>query len=148
MSAFTEEELANMELVRTNIEGMSEHDIDKAVSPLSDDILDLDLGEEPRQGKDQIRDEMQMYFETFPDLKWEITNLFAKGNQVVLEGEGLGTRSENPRDGGPAGSRVQFYFAVVDKVRDGKIYNIKTYICGSELDSDGRVVRTWRGWPV
>ena len=75
-------------------------------------------------------------------------NLFAKGNQVVLEGEGLGTRSENPRDGGPPGSRVQFYFAVVDKVRDGKIYNIKTYICGSELDSDGRVVRTWRGWPI
>ena len=32
MSSFTEEELANMEFVRTNIEGMSEHDIDKAVS--------------------------------------------------------------------------------------------------------------------
>ena len=58
MSAFTEEELANMELVRTNIEGMSEHDIDKAVSTLSHDILDHDLGEEPRSGKDQIRDEM------------------------------------------------------------------------------------------
>ena len=51
---------------------------------------------------------MQMYFDTFPDLKWEITNLFAKGNQVVLEGEGLGTRSDNPKDGGPPGSRVQF----------------------------------------
>ena len=81
MSAFTEDELTNMELVRTNIEGMSEHDIDKAVSPLSEDILDLDLGEEPRQGKDQIRDEMNMYFETFPDLKWRITNLFAKGTK-------------------------------------------------------------------
>ena len=39
MSAFTEEELTNMELVRTNIDGMSEHDIDKAVSPLSEDII-------------------------------------------------------------------------------------------------------------
>ena len=89
-----------------------------------------------------------MYFDTFPDLKWEITNVFAKDSQVVLEAEGLGTRSESPKDGGPAGSRVQFYFAVVDKIREGKIYNIKTYICGSELDSDGRVVRPWRGWPV
>ena len=36
MSAFTEEELANMELVRTNIEGRSEHDIEKKVSPLAE----------------------------------------------------------------------------------------------------------------
>ena len=36
MSTFTEEELASMELVRTNIEGMSEHDIEKKVSLLSE----------------------------------------------------------------------------------------------------------------
>ncbi len=51
MSAFTEEELANMELVRTNIEGMSEHDIDKAVSTLSSDIVDLDLARSPAAGR-------------------------------------------------------------------------------------------------
>lgn len=132
---FTEEELANMELVRMNIEGMSEHDLEKAVTPLADDVFVHDFGEPPKTNKNQVRRALQWYFDAFPDLRWTITNVFAKGEQVVLEGEGMGTRAENA-DGGRPGTKVQFHFAVIDEVRGGKIRNIHTYVCRTELSSE------------
>ena len=130
----TEEERANIDLVRTHLEGFAEHDIERSLSVVSDDVVDEDFGEPPKNGRGELEEEIRGYLASFPDLKWSIDNIFAHGDQVLVEISGIGTRSTKAIDGGKPGTRVQFWVASVEHVREGKIDRMRAYIVQEELD--------------
>ena len=114
---YTEEERSNIALVRTHIEGFAEHDIERSLSVVSDDVVDEDFGEPPKHGRGELEEEIQGYLDSFPDLKWNIDNIFAHDDQVLVEISGIGTRSTKAIDGGKPGTRVQFWVASVEQGR-------------------------------
>ena len=131
--SYTEQELANIALVKRRIDAFSRHDIEESLSLLSDDVVDEDLGESTKHGKSEIRDEIRRYIDTFPNLQWEIMNSIAHEDQVLLEIRGYGTRSDHPLDGGKPGSRVEFYVASIQHVSNGKVDHLRAYIVRQEL---------------
>ena len=131
---YTEEERSNIALVRTHIEGFAEHDIERSLSVVSDDVVDEDFGEPPKHGRGELEEEIQGYLDSFPDLKWNIDNIFAHDDQVLVEISGIGTRSTKAIDGGKPGTRVQFWVASVEHVCEGKIDRMRAYIVQEELD--------------
>ena len=131
---YTDEEQANVALVRTHIEGFAEHDIERSLSVVSEDVVDEDFGEPPKHGRKELEEEIRGYLDSFPDLKWNIENIFAHGDEVLVEISGIGTRSATAIDGGEAGTRVQFWVASVEHVSDGKIDRMRAYIVQEELD--------------
>ena len=131
---YTEEERANIALVRTHIEGFAEHDVERSLSVVSEDVVDEDFGEPPKHGRGELEEEIRGYLDAFPDLRWNIDNIFAHDDQVLVEISGIGTRSTKAIDGGKPGTRVQFWVASVEHVHEGKIDNMRAYIVQEELD--------------
>ncbi len=72
----------------------------------------------------ELEEEIQGYLDSFPDLKWNIDNIFAHDDQVLVEISGIGTRSTKAIDGGKPGTRVQFWVASVEHVCEGKIGDV------------------------
>lgn len=132
-SEYTEQELANIAVVRAHIEGFGNRDVEQALSVLADDVIDEDFGEPPKHGKAEIRQEIEGYLSSFPDLRWEIVNVFAHDDQVLIEIKARATRGPNPVDGGKPGTKVDFWVASVEHVSDGKIDHMKAYIAQAEV---------------
>ena len=132
---YTQQELANIAVVRTHIEGFGNRDVEQALSVLSDDVIDEDFGEPPKHGKEEIRQEIEEYLTSFPDLRWEIVDIFAHNDQVTVEIKAQATRGPDSIDGGEAGTKVNFWVASVEHVSNGKIDHMKAYIVKEELSN-------------
>jgi ketosteroid isomerase-like protein len=130
--AYTKRQLENLEIVRTHIGAFSDHDIPKALSVLTEDVVDEDLGEPPKHRKKEIEEEIRGYITNFPDLTWKIANWFADGDYILYEIYGKGTRGISSKDG-MAGTKVEFFVDSVVHVKDGKIDRMKAYIVPHEL---------------
>ncbi|HZW58378.1 MAG TPA: nuclear transport factor 2 family protein [Nitrososphaerales archaeon] len=131
--SYTEQELQNIALARRHIEGFANHNVEQALSVLTDDVIDEDLGEEPKHGKKEIEDEIRGYLKSFPDLHWEITNCFAHGDQVLIEIKARATRGPNALDGGKPGTQVEFYVSSIEHMSNGQIDHMRAYIIPIEL---------------
>ena len=115
-----------------------------SLSPSGDGLLaDLFLGRPRsrsypkfniRRDIPELEEEIHGYLDSFPDLKWNIDNIFAHDDQVLVEISGIGTRSTKAIDGGKPGTRVQFWVASVEHVGGGKIDRMRAYIVQEELD--------------
>jgi steroid delta-isomerase-like uncharacterized protein len=81
---------------------------------------------------DGVRAMLQGYVSAFPDNRFEVKNVVESGDQVVLEGDWVGThRGPLPLPSGqsiPASGRaVRSPFATVFRVREGRIVSHRSY---------------------
>lgn len=81
---------------------------------------------------DGVRAMLQGYVSAFPDNRFEVNNAVEAGDQVVLEGDWVGThRGPLPLPSGqsiPATDRaVRSPFATVFRVREGRIVSHRSY---------------------
>lgn len=82
----------NKKIVKDAMEALNDHSIEKMVALMSDDPVDYGDGTgRAVKGKDSIRANMMMFFNSFPDYKARELSFYADGNKVVVLGEYSGT---------------------------------------------------------
>ena len=84
----------NIRLHEEFIAAWNDHEPDRAVAVLSDDVAWQDVGNpEPMRGKAAVRQYMQGWFTAFPDLKTLVKNRVVTEDQVATELEFTGSES-------------------------------------------------------
>jgi len=74
-----------------------------------------------------------MYMNAFPDLKFNIKNIFTVGNVVVTEFICHGTQKGKIMDIAPTGRKIELPVCDIVEVRDGKIYAEREYYDTAEM---------------
>ena len=106
--------------------------LDKSLALFDEDceVLDVPSGVASR-GPERYKQMILFFEEGFPDSGVEITNLFASGDQAVVEFIGRGTNTgplHMPEgDVPPTGCTVEMRFCDVYRVKDGKIVSYRSY---------------------
>ena len=83
----------NKKIVKEAMAALNDHNIEKMVGLMSDDVVDYADGTGSRtvKGKDSVRASMTAFFNSFPDFKGNELKYFADGDHVVVLGEYSGT---------------------------------------------------------
>ena len=81
---------------------------------------------------DGVREMLQGYISAFPDNRYDIKNVLEVGDQVVMEGDWVGTHTGPlPLPGGqslPATGRpVRAPFVTIFRIREGRIFSHRSY---------------------
>ncbi len=81
-------------VVRKAIEAINQHNLDGLMSLYAKDVLHLHPFPQPTIGIEALRKENSEFFDAFPDLRFEVSNLLSKGDwasaEFVLKGTNKG----------------------------------------------------------
>ncbi len=81
-------------VVRKAIEAINQHNLDGLMSLYGKDVLHLHPYSQPTIGIEALRKENSEFFDAFPDLRFEVSNLLSKGDwasaEFVLKGTNKG----------------------------------------------------------
>ncbi len=122
--ALTATEERNLRSVTDVLQYWNTQDIEGMLAFYDDDITWRNVAlEETYQGKDEVRAFLRMLFTAIPDLNFEVTHKFVRGDQVserwMIRGTHLG-----PFMGIPAtGKRLEIPGIGMVQMRDGKFVN-------------------------
>ena len=72
-------------VVRKAIEAINKHNLDELMPLYAKDVLHLHPFPQPTIGIEALRKENSEFFEAFPDLRFEVSNLLSKGDWVCAE---------------------------------------------------------------
>lgn len=124
----------NVRLDQENLAAWDTHNVDRALSILSDDVVWYDVGSpEPLRGKDAVRQYIQGWFKAFPDMHLEEQNRVVSNDQVAAELSFTGTNSgplqmaAGTQPLPPTGKRINGKGTYFFKVRNGKAIEVHTY---------------------
>ena len=123
----------NSEHVDKFFEGMSNGDVDSAMSVLHDDCVNHDMGTgQVMRGLDENRADFENWINTFSDMKVEVVNHVESGDTVVteLKMSGVNTGDMEMPDGSkiPAtGKSVEMNGCQVAQFEDGKMIKATQY---------------------
>lgn len=128
----------NAQITRELYEAWNERDLHRAVSFAADDIEVRRMAfDQTFRGKAEFRKFMEVFATAFPDMKKEVTNHVAAGDQVVMEIRQRGThRGPLKAPAGeipPTGRSVELYSIEVLTFRDGKVTSLRNYSDTSSL---------------
>ncbi len=110
-----------------------DHDTDRILSHCADDVLMVDYGFEPVQGKEAARPYLAMQFDPFSDSSARSLKRLVDGNELFAEIEWTSTNSGDvpmpdgstvPATGKTITMRVAYYARVDD---DGQIVEMRSY---------------------
>jgi steroid delta-isomerase-like uncharacterized protein len=71
----------------------SDHDVDKILSLMAENVETIDEDGGVTTGKETMRENLEGLFKSFPDFKMEPVAVFAKGNRVCSQWHASGTAS-------------------------------------------------------
>jgi predicted ester cyclase len=124
----------NIRITKAALEAFEAHDMDRFVSFMSESVLDHVPGRsEPLKGREAVREDNIGFLAIYPDVTYEITQIFGSGDMVCAQGVVKGTNT-GPIPG-PDGKqlpptnksfRVPACFVV--RIEDGKISEIYEYL--------------------
>lgn len=112
-----------IDVVETGFEGWNTRDYDKIASRVSDDyVFETDAHPEPLRGRDAFLGFVRTYLTAFPDLHFELTDLFAAEDRVVACWTATGTHLGELNGIAPTGRPVRVQGCTVTNFRDGRVY--------------------------
>lgn len=122
-----------LSVVRNVFEAFQEHDVERFRAMLSDKAVLRDPStEEVYRGPDAITATIKIVLDAFPDLRPEVTNLFASGEQAAAEVVRRGTHTgELKMPNGsipPTGQEVCLPESIIFQVREGKVLSMTAYV--------------------
>jgi steroid delta-isomerase-like uncharacterized protein len=122
----------NAALARRIYDLWNDRDLDAALDLATDDVdIRLMAYGQTLAGRDGFRRFMERFARAFPDMKKELTNQIASGDQVVCEFELRGTHDgplQTPAgEIPPTGRAVHLFVIEVMTMRDGKLANLRNY---------------------
>ena len=121
-------EQENIQAFREFMEAFNAQDLDRMSTFIDDGhVMDSDTLPESFRGREAWRQAMQGYFNAFPDLHFDIEQIFASGDYVTLRWRATGTH-QGELAGIPATSRpVELHGCTVREIRNGKSFHEWTY---------------------
>lgn len=127
----------SIDLVRSYYDAANKHDPKTAQSIFGDsgEFVGMETFESVR-GK-ELQDMFGEWVTAFPDLKFEIKNLFASGNKVVCENIVTGTHRKPMQMGKsmiqPTGRQIRVASCDVFEIENDKIKSLKCYWQGAAM---------------
>lgn len=122
----------NAAVVREIYDLWNARDLDAALDLATDDVdITLMAYGQRLTGREGFRRFMERFAIAFPDMKKELTNQIASGDQVVCEFELRGTHegplSTPTGEIPPTGKAVHLFVVEVLTIRDGKLTTLRNY---------------------
>lgn len=122
-----------LSVVRKVFEAFQAHDLEGFRALLADDAALRDPSTaEVHRGPDAVVAAIKATLDAFPDLRPEVTNLFADGEQAVAEVVRTGTNTgELKMPSGPVpptGRKVRLPECIIFRVREGKVVSMTAYV--------------------
>ena len=112
----------SMDIAREIIKAWNAHDPDGVARLVSNDyVSESDTLPAPLRGPEAVRQVVQMYLHAFPDLHFEIEQVFSSGNYVTLRWHATGTHRGELMGIAPTNRPAETHGCTVEEVRDGKI---------------------------
>ena len=87
----------------------------------ADDATNFQVADTPEHGKRAIAESFGNLFTAFPDIGFDVVNLFEDGDWAILEWKGWGTQLGEFAGHPPSGKRYELLGCGFFRVRDGKI---------------------------
>lgn len=131
----------NIEITKAALEAFEAHDMDRFVSFMSETVVDHVPGRsEPLRGREAVREDNIGFLAMYPDVTFEITQIFGNGNMVCAQGivKGTNTGSLPGPDGQvlpPTNRSFRVPACFVAKIEDGRISEIYEYLDRLEFSS-------------
>ncbi|UCH05543.1 MAG: ester cyclase [Candidatus Thorarchaeota archaeon] len=124
----------NIRITRAALEAFEAHDMDRFVSFMSESVLDYVPGRsEPLRGREAVREDNIGFLAMYPDVTFEITQIFGNGDMVCAQGIVKGTNT-GPLPGPdgkqlpPTNKSFRVPACFVAKIENGKISEIYEYL--------------------
>jgi steroid delta-isomerase-like uncharacterized protein len=81
----------NINIVRKEIDGFNSHNLDMTTQYLADRVMGVGKNYSEEWTKDRIREVNQHFLDAYPDLRFEIKDIIAQGDKVVVYWHARGT---------------------------------------------------------
>ena len=124
----------NIRITKAALEAFEAHDMDRFVSFMSESVLDYVPGRsEPLKGREAVREDNIGFLAMYPDVTYEITQIFGSGDMVCAQGVVKGTNT-GPLPGPdgeqlpPTNKSFRVPACFVAKIEGGKISEIFEYL--------------------
>jgi predicted ester cyclase len=121
------------DLIEEALQAFNSHEIDAFVEYYAEDAVHYQLtSPEPIVGRKAIKEDyIKSSFDPFPDVKFELRNLFYQDDWICLEGLFIGTQKGPLGEGEniipPTNRFVKVPICFVRKMKDGKMIEVREY---------------------
>jgi steroid delta-isomerase-like uncharacterized protein len=135
-AADDQKEMANIETVKKWNAAFSAHDVNELMALYADDAIESDHAMAvDYKGKQEIEKLNRSLFGAFSDGKVDVPSLFAAGDYVVALGKFMGTNDGDMPEMKmkKSGNKVEFSYAEVLQLKDGKIAQVWRFRNGMAL---------------
>ncbi len=121
-------EQENLRIMRELFEAANAHDVDRIVELVDDAYVgETDTLPGPIEGRESYRQLLQVYYEAFPDVRYDIEQMIASGDSVVTRVRLSGSQQGKFRDNPATNRRFDFHVCHFDQLRNGKIVRAWIY---------------------
>jgi steroid delta-isomerase-like uncharacterized protein len=135
--AEAKEDTKLIELEKKTVEALNSHKAEEALKLVADDVV-LDDYTQPAaiKGKAGFKAMLDSYFKAFPDLKASVENMYAVGDNVVVEFKYTGIQKGPLGAIKPTNKPVEMHQVEVDTFKDGKLTRAWAWGNNAELLSE------------
>ena len=121
-------EQENIQVFREIMEALNAHDLDRLRRLIDDEhVVESDTLPESLHGREAWLQAQQMYFNGFPDLNFDIEQVFASGDYVTLRWRATGTHQGEFLGIPATNRRGEIHGCTIREFRDGKSSHEWTY---------------------
>jgi steroid delta-isomerase-like uncharacterized protein len=112
-------EWANKQMLRRFVEQVwNQGDLDAADKYFFPDMVDY--GREPIQGLDAFKELIRIFRVAAPDIRWQVDDLVAEGDRVVLRWTATGTHTGEYQGIPPSGKQIRVSGFGMNRIVDGR----------------------------
>lgn len=121
-------EQENLGVSRKIFEAYNAHDAERYAALLDEGhVWETDTLPAPAKGREAARQTMQMYFDAFPDLHFDIDSMIASGNYVITRWRVTGTHRGEFMGIPPTNRKSEVHGCSVAEFRNGKATHAWVY---------------------
>jgi steroid delta-isomerase-like uncharacterized protein len=132
MPSMSEQE--NIETAKKQIAALNARNIDEYLSRVDESYVgESESPLSPIRGREGVRKSLEMLFAAFPDLRFEIEQILASGDFVVVRYNVTGTHKGNFAGIAATNKPVNFHSCSVVELRNGKAVRIRAYADNATL---------------
>jgi steroid delta-isomerase-like uncharacterized protein len=130
----SESEKKNIQLAEQQMAALNAHDIDRFLQRIDDSYVgEAELPPSPIHGRDGVRQALGIALTAFPDLRFEVEQILASGESVVIRVHLTGTHKGNFRGIAPTNKGVSWRSCNVVEIRNGKMIWSRVYSDNASL---------------
>lgn len=121
-------ERENLRLAQRGFDAWNAHDAERYGSLLSEDhVAESDIFSAPLRGRQAAIDDAQRYFRAFPDLHFDVEQMMANGDHVVIRWRARGTHRGDLMGIPPTNRQAIMHGCTFNELKDGRIARAWVY---------------------